>query len=79
MAPDAEALEQARSGKGNAVATGLEHASNDVVVMFDADTDGRADPAEIPAFVEALVEGVDFVKGSRFTEGGDRSLSAGRG
>ena len=52
LLPDADVLEQARSGKGNAVATGLEHASNDVVVMFDAD--GSADPAEIPAFVEAL-------------------------
>jgi len=69
--PDAEVVEQARSGKGNAVATGLEHAEGDVVVMFDAD--GSADPEEIPAFVEALVEGADFAKGSRFTEGGGSS------
>lgn len=66
--PEAEVVEQARSGKGNAVATGIEQASGDVVVMFDAD--GSADPAEIPAFVEALVDGADFAKGSRFTEGG---------
>ena len=36
--------------------------------MFDAD--GSADPAEIPRFVEALVEGADFAKGSRFRPGG---------
>ena len=36
--------------------------------MFDAD--GSAHPAEIPAFVAALVAGADFAKGSRFTEGG---------
>jgi hypothetical protein len=36
--------------------------------MFDAD--GSADPAEIPAFVAALVDGADFAKGSRFSTGG---------
>ena len=36
--------------------------------MFDAD--GSADPDEIPRFVEALVEGADFAKGSRFRPGG---------
>jgi hypothetical protein len=36
--------------------------------MFDAD--GSADPDEIPRFIEALVEGADFAKGSRFRPGG---------
>jgi hypothetical protein len=36
--------------------------------MFDAD--GSADASEIPRFVEALVEGADFAKGSRFRPGG---------
>ncbi|MFP5072715.1 hypothetical protein ACLFMI_23995 [Pseudonocardia nantongensis] len=36
--------------------------------MFDAD--GSADPGEIPAFVEALVDGADVAKGSRFRSGG---------
>ena len=40
-------------------------------VMLDAD--GSADPAEIPAFVEALMAGADFAKGSRFREGGGSS------
>ena len=36
--------------------------------MFDAD--GSADPAEIPRFVAALLDGADFAKGSRFRPGG---------
>ena len=66
--PDIRVLTQTRRGKGNALACGFEAARGDVVVMFDAD--GSADPDEIPAFVQALVEGADFAKGSRFTEGG---------
>jgi hypothetical protein len=34
------------------------------------DADGSTQPEEIPAFVEALVNGHDFVKGSRFMKGG---------
>ena len=34
------------------------------------DADGSADPAEIPQFVEALVQGNDFAKGSRYLKGG---------
>ncbi|MCL8024430.1 glycosyltransferase family 2 protein [Nocardioides bruguierae] len=66
--PDVRVLTQGRKGKGNALATGFAAATGDVIVMFDAD--GSADPAEIPAFVDALVEGADFAKGSRFTLGG---------
>ena len=32
------------------------------------DADGSTDPAEIPQFVAALVDGADFVKGSRFAQ-----------
>ena len=34
------------------------------------DADGSTDPAEIPRFVSALCNGADFVKGSRFAQGG---------
>jgi hypothetical protein len=34
------------------------------------DADGSTDPAEIPLFVNKLVAGADFVKGSRFNHGG---------
>jgi glycosyltransferase involved in cell wall biosynthesis len=50
------------------MACGFAAATGEVIVMFDAD--GSADPAEIPAFVAALVAGADFAKGSRFAAGG---------
>ena len=34
------------------------------------DADGSADPDEIPRFVEVLMAGNDFAKGSRFKKGG---------
>jgi hypothetical protein len=34
------------------------------------DADGSADPDEIPRFVDSLVEGADFAKGSRYIDGG---------
>ncbi len=66
--PSVRAITQTRRGKGNAMACGFAAATGDVIVMFDAD--GSADPAEIPAFVTALVAGADFAKGSRFAPGG---------
>jgi glycosyltransferase involved in cell wall biosynthesis len=66
--PDATILRQRRKGKGDALARGFAAATGDIVVMLDAD--GSADPAEIPRFVEALVGGADFAKGSRFLPGG---------
>ena len=68
MLPWVRAISQTRKGKGNAMACGFAAATGDVIVMFDAD--GSADPAEIPAFVSALVAGADFAKGSRFAPGG---------
>jgi glycosyltransferase involved in cell wall biosynthesis len=59
---------QGRRGKGNALAAGFARVTGDIVVMFDAD--GSADPAEIVRFVDALRNGADFAKGSRFTAGG---------
>src|SRR6218665_3340167 len=52
--PDARFIRQTRRGKGNALACGLQAATGDVVVLFDAD--GSADPAEIDRFVEALAQ-----------------------
>jgi hypothetical protein len=66
--PWARVITQTRKGKGNAMACGFTAATGDVIVMFDAD--GSADPNEIPAFVNALVKGADFAKGSRFCKGG---------
>ena len=69
--PSIRVVRQLRRGKGNAMAAGFAQVTGDIVVMFDAD--GSADPAEIPAFVEALVGGADFAKGSRFCPGGGSS------
>src|SRR6478752_6728289 len=66
--PQIRVVGQTRKGKGNALACGFAVVTGDIVVMFDGD--GSADPAEIPRFVEALVSGADFAKGSRFAPGG---------
>jgi glycosyltransferase involved in cell wall biosynthesis len=69
--PGIRVVRQLRRGKGNALAAGFAQVTGDVVVMFDAD--GSADPAEIPVFVQALLAGADFAKGSRFRPGGGSS------
>jgi glycosyltransferase involved in cell wall biosynthesis len=55
-------------GKGYALGCGFAAARSDIIVMLDGD--GSTDPAEIPAFLDALFAGADFVKGSRFMAGG---------
>ena len=68
LRPDLKVVKQTRSGKGNALACGFAACSGDIIVMLDAD--GSADPAEIPRFVDTLVAGADFAKGSRSLKGG---------
>jgi glycosyltransferase involved in cell wall biosynthesis len=65
--PDIKVIGQTRKGKGNALACGFEATTGDFIVMIDAD--GSTDPAEIPRFVDALRQGADFAKGSRFMPG----------
>ncbi len=57
-------------GKGQAVRQALrnDYLSADALVLMDAD--GSMTPEEIPRFVEALHDGADVVKGSRFITGG---------
>ena len=69
--PDVRVIAQTRQGKGNALACGFAAATGDIIAMVDAD--GSADPAEIPRFVAALLDGADFAKGTRFAEGGGSS------
>ena len=66
--PTIRVIQQSGKGKGDALRIGFAVCTGDIIVMLDAD--GSADPAEIPRFVEALVAGSDFAKGSRFVEGG---------
>ena len=71
LRPDVKIVNQRQRGKGDALRSGFEAATGDILVMLDAD--GSADPAEIPAFVEALIQGADFAKGTRFHERGGSS------
>jgi glycosyltransferase involved in cell wall biosynthesis len=71
LRPDVRVVVQPGRGKGNALAAGFAVCTGDIVVTMDAD--GSTDPAEIPRFVAALCHGADFVKGSRFAQGGASS------
>lgn len=71
LRPGVRIIAQNRRGKGNALACGFAAATGDIIVMVDAD--GSADPAEIPRFVRALLDGADYAKGSRFAAGGGSS------
>jgi glycosyltransferase involved in cell wall biosynthesis len=58
LRPDVRIVMQNRRGKG----------TGDIIAMIDAD--GSTDPAEIPQFVQALIDGAEFAKGTRFGTGG---------
>lgn len=66
--PGIRTVNQQGKGKGAALRAGFTAARGDIIVMLDAD--GSTDPQEIPAFVESLLDGADFAKGSRFRHGG---------
>lgn len=68
LKPGIRVVQQLGRGKGAALRTGFLAARGQIIVMLDAD--GSTDPREIPAFVDALVSGADFAKGSRFLRGG---------
>lgn len=66
--PTIRIISQTGKGKGDALRTGFAACTGDIIVMLDAD--GSANPKEIPLFVEALLAGHEFAKGSRFIKGG---------
>jgi len=68
LRPRIRIVHQQGRGKGAALRTGFKAAVGDIIVMLDAD--GSTDPREIPAYIGALLAGADFVKGSRFLQGG---------
>jgi glycosyltransferase involved in cell wall biosynthesis len=65
--PDIRVIMQEGRGKGAAIRCGIMEATGDIIVLLDAD--GSTDPAEIESFVETLLAGADFAKGSRFLAG----------
>jgi glycosyltransferase involved in cell wall biosynthesis len=68
LLPAIRIIKQSGTGKGNALRSGIVASRGDIIVMLDAD--GSADPNEIPRFVQALLAGYDYAKGSRFMKGG---------
>jgi hypothetical protein len=69
--PGIRVVTQPGVGKGDALRAGFAAVTGNLIVMVDAD--GSADPAEIPRFVDALLAGADFAKGSRFLRGAGSS------
>jgi glycosyltransferase involved in cell wall biosynthesis len=67
--PACRIIQQNATGKGNALLCGFRAAEGDIIVTLDAD--GSADPREIPRFVQGLLGGAHYAKGSRFPYGGD--------
>ena len=75
LLPAVQIIRQKRKGKGDALRVGFAACTGDIIVMIDAD--GSTDPNEIPRFVQALLQGNDFAKGSRFiAEGGSHDITA---
>lgn len=68
LLPTIHIIKQVKKGKGDALKLGFAACTGDIIVMLDAD--GSTDPGEIPLFVDALLKGEDFAKGSRFLKGG---------
>lgn len=71
LIPDIRIVMERRTGKGAALQAGFAAATGDIIVMIDAD--GSMAPEEMHSYVGALVAGADFVKGSRFLQGGGTS------
>ena len=68
LRPDVQVVHQVGRGKGTALRQGFAAARGDIIVSIDAD--GSTAPEEITRFVDALLDGADYVKGSRFMQGG---------
>ncbi|GAC1387691.1 MAG: hypothetical protein NVSMB33_17280 [Ktedonobacteraceae bacterium] len=68
LLPTIRVIQQKGQGKGDALRDGVAASTGKIIVTLDAD--GSARPDEIPQFVEALMNGYDFAKGSRFLSGG---------
>jgi len=73
LRPNIRILYQPGRGKGDALRYGFKQASGDIIITLDAD--GSTDPEEMQKFIEPLLKGYDFVKGSRFALGLPRKKS----
>lgn len=74
LRPSARVIGQPGRGKGDALVAGFATVRSEIVVMLDADGSARVE--EIPRFLEALLAGADFAKGSRFIgDGGSADIT----
>lgn len=64
-------ISQKRKGKGDALKSGFEQAQGDIIVTLDADN--ATNPTEMINFIEPLLHGYDYVKGTRFIKGESRN------
>ncbi len=71
LVPRARVVKQPSKGKGEALKLGVQEATGDIIVTLDAD--GATDPADMQRFIQPLLEGRDFAKGSRFVNGTPRN------
>ena len=67
LCPQMRVLSQPGRGKGDALKYGVQNATGEIIVTLDAD--GQTNPEDIPTFINPLVEGYDFAKGSRLMRG----------
>jgi glycosyltransferase involved in cell wall biosynthesis len=65
--PDIRILVQPGKGKGDALKFGIKQAKGEIIATLDAD--GATDPEELLHFIQPLLDGNDFAKGSRFRKG----------
>ena len=65
--PDIRVVYQPGKGKGDALKCGVQQAIGDIIVTLDAD--GQTNPEEMPNFIEPLLGGHDWVRGSRLAHG----------
>jgi len=64
LRPGIHILQQPGKGKDRALKYGFDRAQGDIIITLDAD--GTTDPEEMQRFIEPLLNGYDFAKGSRF-------------
>lgn len=72
LRPDIYVLYQPGKGKPDALLHGFKHATGDIIVTIDAD--GQTNPEDMPKFIEHLLRGYQFVKGSRFLNSQPRGM-----
>ncbi|HLO28601.1 MAG TPA: glycosyltransferase [Anaerolineales bacterium] len=68
LLPSIKVVTEMSKGKGAALRAGYRASRGDILAVIDAD--GSNDPRELPRYITALLEGADFVKGTRFAPGG---------